>query len=206
MFWVNISCPLRGIAIVISCRKSSQGHFYPDGIHLLNPSSPFHNILLSEPSAHCSHSLCLPLRRSGINEGQTSEMPNAKSRFDGREDVGFGTFSSHKDPFRRLSFKLREWVSSNPLHSSVTSHPPDETKDVDSTATSLQQRGSESAPLDEAVMDIIFVHGIRGGPFVTWRKGTFKPVSQTAIQTMEYSDCWPSSWLTDDLPNARLLR
>jgi hypothetical protein len=52
--------------------------------------------------------------------------------------------------------------------------------------------------------DIVFLHGIRGGPFITWRHGG--PLGNSPIaRELSRSDCWPAAWLSKDLPNARLI-
>ncbi|XP_020623768.1 protein SERAC1-like [Orbicella faveolata] len=47
--------------------------------------------------------------------------------------------------------------------------------------------------------DVVFVHGLRGGPFMTWRQQEEKDVKQSG------TDCWPKSWLVRDVPNIRVL-
>ena len=61
-------------------------------------------------------------------------------------------------------------------------------------------------------IDIVFVHGIRGGPFVTWRRiRTPKALDpstgnlQIATPDMRHELCWPTVWLKADVPGARLL-
>ena len=58
----------------------------------------------------------------------------------------------------------------------------------------------------------MFVHGIRGGPFVTWRRvrtaKTLDPKTgnlQMAVPDMHHDLCWPTVWLKADMPGARLL-
>ena len=58
----------------------------------------------------------------------------------------------------------------------------------------------------------MFVHGIRGGPFVTWRRvrtpKTLDPATgrlRVAPPEMRHELCWPTVWLKADLPSARLL-
>ncbi|XP_073238931.1 protein SERAC1-like isoform X2 [Porites lutea] len=47
--------------------------------------------------------------------------------------------------------------------------------------------------------DVIFVHGLRGGPFMTWRQQEKKAAKKDG------TDCWPKSWLVRDIPNIRVL-
>jgi hypothetical protein len=61
-------------------------------------------------------------------------------------------------------------------------------------------------------MDVVFVHGLRGGPYRTWRIAEDSKIS-TASGLVEKIDvdagkkgtCWPEEWLAADLPRSRLL-
>lgn len=53
------------------------------------------------------------------------------------------------------------------------------------------------------VVDVVFVHGIRGGPFATWRASGGE--YGAASRNLRHGVCWPSAWLADDVPGARLL-
>jgi hypothetical protein len=44
------------------------------------------------------------------------------------------------------------------------------------------------------VMDVVFLHGLRGGAFSTWRL-TPSPGGVEDLQS-----CWPADWLAADLP------
>ncbi len=67
----------------------------------------------------------------------------------------------------------------------------------------LEGTGTDSpeAPL----LDIVFVHGIRGGAFATWRReGVLE--RGAARESLEKAACWPASWLVPDLgPRVRLI-
>ncbi len=67
----------------------------------------------------------------------------------------------------------------------------------------LEGTGTDSpeAPL----LDIVFVHGIRGGAFATWRReGVLE--RGAARDSLEKAACWPTSWLVPDLgPRVRLI-
>lgn len=52
---------------------------------------------------------------------------------------------------------------------------------------------------NSVAMDVVFVHGIRGGAFETWRRGR-------SLESMDTSNCWPAAWLAPALgPRVRLL-
>ena len=50
-------------------------------------------------------------------------------------------------------------------------------------------------------VDIIFVHGIWGSPFYTWRQNEIMNAKTRTDNTI----CWPKYWLASDLPNTRIL-
>ncbi|KAK1302778.1 hypothetical protein QJS10_CPB12g01573 [Acorus calamus] len=63
----------------------------------------------------------------------------------------------------------------------------------------------------DARLDIVFVHGLRGGPFKSWRIADNKS-STTRSGLVEKIDqeagkqgtCWPKEWLSADLPHVRM--
>ena len=48
-----------------------------------------------------------------------------------------------------------------------------------------------------ADIDIVFIHGIKGSPFYTWRQND-------SIKN-SYTYCWPKDWLSVDYPNSRVI-
>ncbi|XP_078444106.1 alpha/beta-Hydrolases superfamily protein [Wolffia australiana] len=62
------------------------------------------------------------------------------------------------------------------------------------------------------VMDVVFIHGLRGGPFKSWRIADNKSSTTSRAGLIEKIDqeagrqgtCWPKEWLAADLPEARL--
>ncbi|MQL71468.1 hypothetical protein Taro_003791 [Colocasia esculenta] len=87
-------------------------------------------------------------------------------------------------------------------HSNVLN---EDEKDIPSNSTSDSK---SAAP----VMDVVFVHGLRGGPFKSWRIADNKSSTTSKAGLVEKIDqeagregtCWPKEWLAADLPNARL--
>lgn len=66
------------------------------------------------------------------------------------------------------------------------------------------QPNTTSTTSPQADFDIIFIHGLQGGVFKTWRQAdSAKRVSSSSDQP--YSECWPKSWLPLDFPNCRVL-
>lgn len=72
-----------------------------------------------------------------------------------------------------------------------------------------QEMHEEADPL----IDVVFVHGLRGGPFNTWRLSDNKASTRSKSGLVEKIDedsgregtCWPREWLAADLPRTRLL-
>lgn len=66
-------------------------------------------------------------------------------------------------------------------------------------------------PVDHT-LDIVFVHGLRGGPFKTWRISDDKASTTSKSGLVEKIDqeagregtFWPGEWLSSDFPHARL--
>ncbi|MCO5599134.1 hypothetical protein L7F22_053234 [Adiantum nelumboides] len=62
-------------------------------------------------------------------------------------------------------------------------------------------------------MDVVFVHGLCGGPFKTWRISDDKTSSTSKAGLVEKIDvdsgrkgtCWPKEWLSRDVPSCRVL-
>ncbi|KFM25668.1 Protein SERAC1 [Auxenochlorella protothecoides] len=71
------------------------------------------------------------------------------------------------------------------------------------TLALAQQAARLLSLLGTPLMDVVFVHGIRGGAFATWRQeGSPRPGKGAAF---EHHACWPAAWLSEELPEARLL-
>ncbi|XP_062210135.1 uncharacterized protein LOC133911760 isoform X2 [Phragmites australis] len=70
--------------------------------------------------------------------------------------------------------------------------------------------GADAASKTAPLMDVVFVHGLRGGPFNSWRIADDKS-STTKAGLVESIDedagkegtCWPREWLAADFPQAR---
>ncbi|XP_028802946.1 uncharacterized protein LOC114758094, partial [Neltuma alba] len=59
-------------------------------------------------------------------------------------------------------------------------------------------------------LDVVFVHGLRGGPYKTWRISEDKPSNKPNLvekidqETGKLGTFWPGEWLSNDFPDARL--
>lgn len=69
---------------------------------------------------------------------------------------------------------------------------------------------------DPTIIDVVFVHGLRGGPFRTWRIAEEKGhtsiaaiadvlVDKIDVDAGKKGTCWPEEWLSRDLPRTRLI-
>ncbi|XP_077443061.1 protein SERAC1 [Stigmatopora argus] len=67
-----------------------------------------------------------------------------------------------------------------------------------------QTRDSSSQPIKA---DILFIHGILGAAFKTWRQRDRNPLEDENDGDSEddYTECWPKTWLAADCPNLRVL-
>ncbi|KAL6649354.1 hypothetical protein ACP70R_013578 [Stipagrostis hirtigluma subsp. patula] len=79
-----------------------------------------------------------------------------------------------------------------------------------SSETGSSVDGAHAASTTAPLMDVVFVHGLRGGPFNSWRIADDKS-STTKAGLVESIDedagkegtCWPREWLAADFPQAR---
>eukprot|EP00088_Acartia_fossae_P009362 TRINITY_DN1451_c1_g1_i6.p1 TRINITY_DN1451_c1_g1~~TRINITY_DN1451_c1_g1_i6.p1 ORF type:complete len:285 (-),score=66.59 TRINITY_DN1451_c1_g1_i6:67-921(-) len=57
-------------------------------------------------------------------------------------------------------------------------------------------------------VDVVFIHGLLGGVFFTWRqqdKDNVRDFSTDQISGDDYTFCWPRDWLQDDASHVRVL-
>ncbi|XAR61858.1 hypothetical protein NMG60_11016394 [Bertholletia excelsa] len=91
---------------------------------------------------------------------------------------------------------------------STQTNNPNSTDD-DSLSTHIDETQSCSRS-EVPLMDVVFVHGLRGGPFKTWRLGDDKSSTQSGLvekideEAGKQGTFWPGEWLPDDFPHARL--
>ncbi|XP_033931814.1 protein SERAC1 [Pseudochaenichthys georgianus] len=53
--------------------------------------------------------------------------------------------------------------------------------------------------------DVLFIHGILGAAFKTWRQKDRNGLEEETESKGDYTECWPKSWLAADCPNLRVL-
>ncbi|PIN25251.1 hypothetical protein CDL12_01987 [Handroanthus impetiginosus] len=114
-------------------------------------------------------------------------------------------------------WKCTEQRMSNSVDSSTPDDDSDEseirrlsrTSEDDNSPTSTS--GSESfSYMEFPPLDIVFVHGLRGGPFKTWRLSEDKSSTKSGLvekideEAGKQGTFWPGEWLAADFPHARL--
>uniref|UniRef100_A0A0D9VQF3 GPI inositol-deacylase n=1 Tax=Leersia perrieri TaxID=77586 RepID=A0A0D9VQF3_9ORYZ len=85
-------------------------------------------------------------------------------------------------------------------------------EDGDSETGSSVNAPDNASKCARPLIDVVFIHGLRGGPFNSWRIADDKS-STTKAGLVESIDedagkegtCWPREWLAADFPQARLL-
>ncbi|GFS33193.1 alpha/beta-Hydrolases superfamily protein [Actinidia rufa] len=79
----------------------------------------------------------------------------------------------------------------------------------DSLSTHINETQSYSKS-DVPSLDVVFVHGLRGGPFKTWRLSEDKSSTKSGLvekideEAGKHGTFWPGEWLSADFPHARL--
>ncbi|KAM4694685.1 protein SERAC1 [Discoglossus pictus] len=54
--------------------------------------------------------------------------------------------------------------------------------------------------------DVLFVHGLLGAAFKTWRQqDRDQPLDENTAQDEDYTECWPKAWLATDCPALRII-
>lgn len=81
---------------------------------------------------------------------------------------------------------------------------------INSNSESLSSKSQQSSELQDPPMDVVFVHGLRGGPYKTWRISEDKSSTKSGLvekidqEAGKQGTFWPGEWLSVDFPEARL--
>ncbi|XP_028757654.1 uncharacterized protein LOC114716764 isoform X2 [Neltuma alba] len=93
----------------------------------------------------------------------------------------------------------------------ATSDNEDGTKQPnDGSFTNPTNSSKSSAATKLPSIDVIFVHGLRGGPFKSWRIAEDKSSTQSTLvekidqEAGKLGTFWPGEWLSNDFPRARM--
>ncbi|ESQ53694.1 hypothetical protein EUTSA_v10024246mg [Eutrema salsugineum] len=79
-----------------------------------------------------------------------------------------------------------------------------------SDLSSSMDHSSSGSRVHDPEFDVIFLHGLRGGPFKTWRIAEDKSSTKSGLvekidqEAGKLGTFWPSEWLSNDFPQARL--
>ncbi|XP_020090531.1 uncharacterized protein LOC109711739 isoform X2 [Ananas comosus] len=84
--------------------------------------------------------------------------------------------------------------------------------EIDTSDTSSSSHDTVVHEPAAPLFDVVFVHGLRGGPFNSWRIADNKSSTTSKAGFVENIDqeaglqgtCWPREWLSSDFPCARL--
>ncbi|CAH9100448.1 unnamed protein product [Cuscuta epithymum] len=102
-------------------------------------------------------------------------------------------------------------ISSASIDDSV--RPEKESMTTDSNGDSSSTRASEALSCsrpESPLFDVVFIHGLRGGPFKTWRLSEDKYSTKSGLvekideEAGMQGTFWPGEWLSTDFPCARL--
>ncbi|KAL8487887.1 hypothetical protein ACS0TY_024255 [Phlomoides rotata] len=100
-------------------------------------------------------------------------------------------------------------LSSGDDSAEMESRPLSRTLEDDNPPASTS--GSQSfSNVEFPPLDIVFVHGLRGGPFKTWRLSEDKSSTKSGLvekideEAGKQGTFWPGEWLAADFPHARL--
>lgn len=95
-------------------------------------------------------------------------------------------------------------ISVNQNDKSVTKSSNDD--GLTSSDTSQNRLGTMETPL----LDVVFIHGLRGGPYKTWRIAEDKSSTKSGLvekidqEAGKLGTFWPGEWLSADFPQARM--
>lgn len=76
-----------------------------------------------------------------------------------------------------------------------------------SVSSSVDYTGPQS---ESPLLDVVFVHGLRGGPFKSWRIAEDKSSTKSGLvekideEAGKLGTFWPGEWLSSDFPQARM--
>ncbi|KAL6867252.1 hypothetical protein ACP4OV_015276 [Aristida adscensionis] len=159
--------------------------------------------------SYCRLTLLNVLCSENPNTRTSDEYPDSESEYK-RKCPQFGDALFLLNPEFPLEVHLDNsglGISRIPRDTSGDGGIEDNGSDTRSSVDSADA-SSKIAPL----MDVVFVHGLRGGPFNSWRIADDKS-STTKAGLVESIDkdagkegtCWPREWLAADFPQARFL-
>lgn len=77
-------------------------------------------------------------------------------------------------------------------------------------SSSVDASHSGAGTMEPPLLDVVFVHGLRGGPYKTWRISEDKSSTKSGLvekidqEAGKLGTFWPGEWLSADFPQARI--
>ncbi|KAF1859490.1 hypothetical protein Lal_00010074 [Lupinus albus] len=109
-----------------------------------------------------------------------------------------------KETDQQATFSKDIYVATSAVHEDGTKPL------IDSNCSSSTCSTKSSVDANCPPLDVVFVHGLRGGPYKTWRIADEKSsTSSTLVEKIDeeagkLGTFWPGEWLSSDFPEARL--
>jgi pimeloyl-ACP methyl ester carboxylesterase len=149
----------------------------------------------------------VPLEKETIEIASDSSTESASISASQAEKLQVGGTSGVKSQPANAELALK-------LESSAVNAARDVSPGLKPGVQDSQTLPSSRSP-SEPVFDVVFIHGLMGGPYKTWRMTDDKTSAVKAgglVEDLGQEDrpkegdgCWPTDWLAKDLPSARLL-
>ncbi|XP_020231812.2 uncharacterized protein LOC109812293 isoform X2 [Cajanus cajan] len=143
----------------------------------------------------------------GLSDGGVKNYRNLCPRYD---DMIF-LINSHLPHWKYPKETDKQEAFSEEISLVTYADTEDGTESWNDSNCSISYDSTKSNPDENCpLLDIVFVHGLRGGPYKTWRIAEEK--SSTSSPLVEKIDeeagklgtFWPGEWLSSDFPEARM--
>ncbi|XP_050208671.1 uncharacterized protein LOC126659101 isoform X2 [Mercurialis annua] len=98
--------------------------------------------------------------------------------------------------------------ANNSLHNSKLEAPNSALNDGECSTSSKEYFNSSKSEAPQ--LDVVFIHGLRGGPYKTWRLSEDKVSTKSGLvekidkEAGKLGTFWPAEWLSSDLPQVRM--
>lgn len=114
----------------------------------------------------------------------------------------------YEDMIYLINPESQHWKCPDEPLSRISNDYPGDNNEINSSSST---EGNENcSELENPSIDIIFVHGLRGGPFKSWRISEDKSSTKSGLvekidqEAGKQGTFWPGEWLSADFPHARL--
>lgn len=145
-----------------------------------------------------------------LHDGVNSDLPESGSANRNRG------CSQYSDMIFLINPELSHWkcenieskkIGSNASINGDSSSISKTSNITECSSTNESLTGSES---EAPQLDVVFVHGLRGGPYKTWRLAEDKASTKSGLvekideEAGKLGTFWPAEWLSTDLPQTRM--